>query len=664
MFGFVQMEAPVCLINTLPDGRLFAQPDALQILSQLGKQVVVVSVVGLYRTGKSYLMNRLAGSDKGYTHNLKQLLDTSYDEPTRRETIGSRLITGDSKHDTKIFCLAVLLSSTLVLNTRGTIDNRAIEELQYVTELTEYIKIKSSDPDGDDSEFIKFFPGFVWAVRDFTLEQKISGTALTDDQYLEMALKLKPVVQWLILSQWWCDLCDVVMVALHRGISKAAREFNLPRECIRNYFPSRKCFTFPFPCAPERVRHLDSLDQSEHCPEFLQVTQSFCDFIFEKSEVKRLKDGQTVTGRVLAHLVKIYLDALSKGEVPFLENAVIAMAQIENEAAVKEALEVYQKGMGELKSSFPLELQEISSEHHSLSRMATKAFIKRSFKDTEGIHFKTLEESVNKLFEELMGQNEQASREKCEGILSHLSETMKERMRNGDYSKPGGYSVYSQDLEQIVREYKAYSIKGVMAEDTLEAFLKQKSVQSKAILQADKRLSDQEKKVIEEQECSVLLAQELVCLQKRRDRVEAEMEAQSRSQSERIVQLQEWMEDALKMRMEQDQRAENLRIQEHTALVQSGMSQQAKRLQEQIQALKSSAASSRAQDGAHMRRLLDEMDRNHTENIRALKRQHAHLTESIMRTPPPKNNAGGLFDLVMLGVKLVFGGPATVKKPC
>lgn len=38
---------------------------------------------------------------------------------------------GDSKHDAKIFALSILLSSTLVYNSRGTIDNKAIEALQY-----------------------------------------------------------------------------------------------------------------------------------------------------------------------------------------------------------------------------------------------------------------------------------------------------------------------------------------------------------------------------------------------------------------------------------------------------------------------------------------------------------------------------------------------------
>ncbi|ETE72015.1 hypothetical protein L345_02159, partial [Ophiophagus hannah] len=56
------MEAPVCLIENRPNG-LHACPEALRLLSEIRQPVVVVSIVGLYRTGKSYLMNRLAGKN-------------------------------------------------------------------------------------------------------------------------------------------------------------------------------------------------------------------------------------------------------------------------------------------------------------------------------------------------------------------------------------------------------------------------------------------------------------------------------------------------------------------------------------------------------------------------------------------------------------------------
>ena len=42
---------------------------------------------------------------------------------------------GDATHDAKIFCLALLLSSTFVYNSKGTIDNNALQDLQMTTDI-------------------------------------------------------------------------------------------------------------------------------------------------------------------------------------------------------------------------------------------------------------------------------------------------------------------------------------------------------------------------------------------------------------------------------------------------------------------------------------------------------------------------------------------------
>ncbi|XP_063050276.1 guanylate-binding protein 4-like [Engraulis encrasicolus] len=140
------MEEPMCLIDTERDGRLSVQQGALQVLEQIQQPVVVVSVVGLYRTGKSYLMNRLAEKQRGF----KQCcfaLGSTIESKTKGiwmwcvphpKKDGHTLVlldteglgqgrSGDEKHDTWIFCLAVLLSSTLVYNSMSTIDNTALE---------------------------------------------------------------------------------------------------------------------------------------------------------------------------------------------------------------------------------------------------------------------------------------------------------------------------------------------------------------------------------------------------------------------------------------------------------------------------------------------------------------------------------------------------------
>ncbi|TRY55289.1 hypothetical protein DNTS_013450 [Danionella cerebrum] len=636
-----QMEAPVCLIDTLPDGRLFAQPDALQILSQLGKQVVVVSVVGLYRTGKSYLMNRLAGSDKGYTKTPSQIqtstsligthcgsneaLLSGFDlgstiesktkgiwmwclkHPTKADTDLVLLDTeglgdvdkGDSKHDTNIFCLGVLLSSTLVYNSRGTIDNRAVEELQFVTELTECIKVKSSGEDVDDSaDFVKFFPNFIWTVRDFTLERKIDGKDATENEYLEFALKLK------------------------HGVGKQVSSYNLPRECIKKFFPSRTCFTFPFPTNPDDVSRLETLSASDLSPEFLQVTKRFLDFVYANSEVKRLKDGHPVTGRVLGHLTKLYVDTISSGAVPCMENAVIAMAQIENEAAVKEALVVYQRGMEKLKGSFPLEVKEVSSEHQNLSSSATQAFIKRSFKDTEGTFGKSLEEKINKLFNEYLLENEQASQKRCEEVLVSISTTMTEKLKKGSYAKPGGYQIFSKDLEDIVEKYNKETIKEVKGEAVLEKFLKQKSLDSKAILKADEKLTEKEKRIKEEIERAALLQQEIKAKEKQQKQLEERIEAEKRSSEERMRQMQQKMEEELRLQREEAQRALDSKLNEQAELLEKGFKEKADLMSQEMAEFKKQSIEAENARAREFAEVIEKSNKRHEESMAMMMQQH------------------------------------------
>ncbi|XP_077065469.1 guanylate-binding protein 4-like isoform X2 [Siphateles boraxobius] len=614
------MDKPVCLIDTGSEGKLCVQESALQILQQIQEPVVVVAVVGLYRTGKSYLMNRLAGKQTGFAlgntieSKTKGIWMWCVSHPTKAGTTLVLLDTeglgdvdkGDSKHDTNIFCLGVLLSSTLVYNSRGTIDNRAVEELQFVTELTECIKVKSSDEDEDDSsEFVKFFPSFIWAVRDFTLERKIDGKDATENEYLEFALKLK------------------------HGTSKKVMEFNLPRECIQKFFPSRTCFTFPFPTAPEDVSRLESLNPADLSSEFLDITDRFCKFVFHESHVKKLKDGITVTGRVLSHLVKMYVDTISSGAVPCLENAVIAMAMIENESAVKEGLQVYQSGMEKLKDSFPVELKEVSSEHQHLSSMATQTFMKRSFRDTDGKYLESLEENIKKLFDGYLCQNEQVSKRRCEDLLSSLSEPMTEKLKQGFYAKPGGYDLFCKDLEDIVKNYNNQANKEVKAEGVLEEFLKQKSVDSKAILQADKKLTEKEKKIKEETEKSALLEQEIKAKEEKQRQLVEKMEAERRSNEERMRQMKEKMDEEIRLQREEAERAMDSKLREQADLLEKGFKEKADRMSQEMEEFKrqnAEAESNRAREFAEM---LENSNKRHEESMAMMMKQHKEQMEAI-----------------------------------
>ena len=234
MASQTHMPSPVCLIENT-EGQLKVNPDALRILSAITQPVVVVAIVGLYRTGKSYLMNKLAGKKRGFSLGSTVQSHTKgiwmwcvpHPKDSKRtlvlldtEGLGD-VEKGDNQNDSWIFALAILLSSTFVYNSMGTINQQAMDQLHYVTELTDRIQAKSSPNTSevqDSADFMSFFPDFVWTLRDFSLQLEMNGDSVTPDAYLENSLKLQ------------------------QGTGEKVKNYNLPRLCIRKFFPKKKCF--------------------------------------------------------------------------------------------------------------------------------------------------------------------------------------------------------------------------------------------------------------------------------------------------------------------------------------------------------------------------------------------------------------------------------------
>nr|XP_046198039.1 guanylate-binding protein 1-like isoform X1 [Oncorhynchus gorbuscha] len=592
------MDSPMCLVKNA-DGELCVEPEAINYLMGLKQKVVVVSVVGLYRTGKSYLMNKLAQKRSGFalgatiqsktkgiwmwcvphpekTDHTLVLLDT--------EGLGD-VEKGDSKNDAWIFSLAILLSSTLVYNSRGTIDNDAVEKLQYVNELTEMIKVKSSTVDeeeGEGTQFMQFFPNFVWTVRDFTLQLEIDGREITPDDYLENSLQLK------------------------KGTSKKISDYNLPRECIRNFFPSRKCFVFPSPTTPDNMHRLDSMDEAELSERFREVADTFCLFIFQESRLKTVIGGHTLTGEMLGHLVTTYVETIAKGNVPCLENAVLAMAKIENQAAVDEGLAVYQKGMEDVKALFPVDINQLSENHLRSETQATKAFMKRCFRDDNGEFLKALVEAISNHSADLFKQNKDASEKKCKALLEKLSAQMDQGMKEGTYATPGGYELYCNHHDNIVAQYRAEPNKGVRAEEVLEQFLKDKSAESNSILQADKQLTENKKRIQAEKMKTAELEQEKAALNEQKAEMERTIENIGRGQEKYLKEMKEKMEEERKQQQQEFNRTLERRMQEQKDLLEKGHKEKAELIRQEIEEIKKNNQLERDANTQNQKALLDD----------------------------------------------------------
>jgi hypothetical protein len=186
----------------------------------------------MYRTGKSYLLNRmLLNKQKGFcvgptvnpcTKGLwiwsKPIYGT--DNEGKRlpllliDTEGFGAFDEDHNHDVRIFTLAILLSSYFVYNSLGSIDENAIQSLSFVINLSKHIHLKNKQYNTNSSysnnnnitynnfeennnnnnsnesyeeNLANLFPSFLWILRDFALQLiDDNGDNITPKVYLKI----------------------------------------------------------------------------------------------------------------------------------------------------------------------------------------------------------------------------------------------------------------------------------------------------------------------------------------------------------------------------------------------------------------------------------------------------------------------------------------------
>jgi hypothetical protein len=187
------MDQPVQLVSTGSSGTtLILNEDAIKLIEQEKRPVTVVSIIGPYRTGKSYLLNRLMGKANGFE------LGSTVEAKTKGfwfwmgdfpgqpkhclillDVEGlSDAQKGEATHDLNLFVLALLASSLFIYNTKGTIDASALDGLHLAARVGEDLV---KDPKEMDT-FAQHCPHFLWAIRDHHLELKIDGKSVTADQ--------------------------------------------------------------------------------------------------------------------------------------------------------------------------------------------------------------------------------------------------------------------------------------------------------------------------------------------------------------------------------------------------------------------------------------------------------------------------------------------------
>ncbi|KAM6306384.1 LOW QUALITY PROTEIN: guanylate-binding protein 1-like, partial [Aegotheles albertisi] len=468
MASKVHMLVPICLIENTQTKGLVVQQEALQMLSEITQPVVVVAIMGPHHTGKSYLTNRLAGQWTGFSLGSSVQSHTKgiwmWCVPHPRQP-GQTLVLleteelgdvekGDTRNNTWIFVLTFLLSSTLIYNSKGTIDQQTMEQLHYVTKLTEHVKLKaapkkSEDELKDSEKFVLFLLTFVWAVRDFTLQLEVDGKEISEDESLEHALKLKA------------------------GSSTETQRYNEPWKCIHQFFPHHKGFVFDQPASKSDLLHLEELQDDKIDPEFQQV-KKLCSHVWEKCPPKTIPGGHIMTGNLLGNLAVTYVETIWSGAVPCLESAVLALARTQNAAAVTESVTLYWDLMEQQVKLLTETIEDLLELHAQCEQEALELFMSWAFKD-----------DICSFQAEL----------RCKGALRDLFQYMEKLISDGVYHVSGGYKLFKGDQQALVQKCWELPGKGVEADVVLQEFLQSRETMAKSILKADLSLMEKDKKM-------------------------------------------------------------------------------------------------------------------------------------------------------------------------
>jgi hypothetical protein len=410
-------------------GTSFSVPDeAVAALRKFDGPIAVVAVVGLYRTGKSYLVNRIVGHQHGFTVGPTVNACTKgiwmWSEPVPfvndrgeklqllvLDTEGIGGTKSSSDYDTRIFSLAVLLCSTLIYNSLGSIDESAISNLSFVANLSQHVQVKATQSADESSSatsstatestgaLSSFFPSFMWVIRDFALE-------LVDEDYND------------ITELEYLNNC----LQQQDGFSSDVLEKNRIRKSLTNFFTRRDCATIVRPLDDEtKLQQIDNEPYESLRPVFREQLEKMRARMLGQLTAKTLQ-GKTMSGSMFSTLTRTYVDAMNADGVPTITTAWEHVAKTETKAALARAVEIYEKMLSEVVGSgnLPMDETALMDEHKKMKHQVKSDFLASAVGDATETYLPKLKQKMQELYDDACRENERTSLSFCTELFTQL----------------------------------------------------------------------------------------------------------------------------------------------------------------------------------------------------------------------------------------------------
>ena len=455
-------------------------PEALDFLRSIKDEIIIVSVIGKARTGKSYLMNLLldlVGKGEGFqvASTLQSCTKGIWLWGTPKNSFNgkAKIVFLDSEgtssidkstktYDSRIFALVSLISSLFLYNTYSNIDEHGINELSLAAHLSNAITTNSNID--KDELLTELSPKFIWIIRDFMLEKvhPETGQEISSKEYLELCLK-------------------------NKRCGKGAKDNNIIRQNIIKYFPERDCVTLVRPVDNEEdLKRLNSIPYNNLKPEFKMEFKSLKDKIFKEALPKKL-NGKKLNGPALATLIEEFVKVINSGKIPNINNTWDSVIEKDVSDAFNKSYKLFKNNL----TSLNLEKNNVNNSADLIKKLYEFKYISINNFDnllqSNGDTFKqnaykkmyldnknNLNNKIDTTIKKLVAKNETQSSNYCEGIFNDLYKSFESRLTPNNFNNKN-YNDINFELIEILKKYDS-TAKGSLKDETCLNFIKDKEI--------------------------------------------------------------------------------------------------------------------------------------------------------------------------------------------
>lgn len=381
--------------------KLRLSQEGLEAIERITNPIASVAVIGPYRSGKSFLLNQLLslscyeGFGVGHMRDTKTKGIWIWGTPIDLEidgvktsvfyidTEGFESIGKSNVYDDRIFALATVISSVLIYNLPETIREADISRLSFAVELAEefYGRVKGQD--------VAFEPAkLLWLIqRDFLQGKSVQ-------QMVDEALRQVP----------------------NKDRDRNIDMINQIRDSLAIMGDNSTAFSLPQPHL-QRTKLCD-LKDGELDPSYVKKREKLKELV---SSIIRPKivQGKSLNGKEFVSFLKQILEALNKGEIP----STGSLVEIFNKDILERCLKLYSEKMATL--ALPLPEGYLQASHDMARGDAMQAFDQQHFGRHHAKKSVTqLDEEIDKVFKNVILQNEYKSSKLCEALYTDCEDMM------------------------------------------------------------------------------------------------------------------------------------------------------------------------------------------------------------------------------------------------